>query len=156
MQTHNVPFTPAVCISLYWEPVVRTFTCITIPEYAFWTEAIALDFVDWWSSPHAVDASSGEGVWQGCGGLVRLFLVQLLPGEFRGRMVKWFRTHAGLGSVVAGSDEGMCVIGLNGTANAFGGWREALQGHWVLVPFGWVHHHGVWVLLRKRLLVGIH
>lgn len=148
------PITASVCNQLYLNTVVHTFTCMTIPEYAFRIGAIALNFMDGWGSPHAVDAASGEGIWQG--GRGRVWLIQLLPGEFRGWMVKWFGTHASLGRVVARAYEGMRIIGLNGTANALGGWREALQGYRVLVLFGRVHHHSIWVLLRKRLLVGIH
>lgn len=74
--------------------VVHTFAGVTIPEHAFGV-GVAFDLVDRRGSPHAVDAASGEGVRQGAGGLERLCLVQLLPGEFRGRMVKRFAADAG-------------------------------------------------------------
>lgn len=135
---------------------VHTFTCMTIPEYTFGIWAIALNFMDGRGSPHAADAASGEGVWQGGGGLLWLRLVQPLPGEFRGWMVNWFRTNASLGSVVTWAYEGMSIVWLSGIANTLGGWGDALQGHRVLVLFGGVHHHSIWVLLWKRLLVGIH
>lgn len=134
----------------------RTFTCMSVPKYTFWIGAIALNFMDGWGSPHAAGAASGEGVWQGGGGLVRLCLVQLVPGDFQGWVIKWFRADASLGRMVARTYEGTRVIGLSRTANALCGWRKALHGHRVLIFFGRIHHHGVWVLLWKRLLVGIH
>lgn len=73
---------------------LRTFAGMTVPEHAFGV-GVAFDLVDRRGSPHAVDAASGEGVRKGAGGLERLCLVQLLPGEFRGRMVKRFAADAG-------------------------------------------------------------
>ena len=129
---------------------------MSIPENAFGIGAVGLNFMDRRGSPYAADAASGEGVGQGGGGLVRLHLVQLLPEEFGGGMVKWLRTDARLGGMAARAYEGVRVVGLDGTADALGGWVEVLQGHRALVLFGWVHHHGVGVLLRKRLLVSVH
>lgn len=90
---------------------------------------VAFDFVNGGGPPHAVDATSGEGVGQGAGGLQRLRLVQFLPGQLRGRMVKGFAAaaaaataaHTGWRRVLAGADQAVCVIVLHGAAEALGG-----------------------------------
>lgn len=74
---------------------------MSVPENAFGTGTVAFNLMDRGRPPHAGDASSWEGVGQGGRGLVHLRLVNLLPQQFGGRMVEWFRGHAGLGGVVA-------------------------------------------------------
>lgn len=111
-----------------WSSSTHTFTCVTVPEYVFGIR-VSFDLVDGRGPPHAVDAASGEGVGQGAGGVVDLCHVQFLPGEFGRRVVDRFRTDAGLGRVVAGTDQAVQVVVLSGRADALSGGGEALQGH---------------------------